>query len=94
MASAAPRIFSSSILPPKQFQLFQPSGGVRQMVWPDDNAERGDSLAGGIAAVKVTACSPALATEPVILPVAESSVRPSGSPWAVTVIGRWPVTGR
>src|SRR5580658_6279308 len=40
MASAAARIFPSSTAPAKQFQLFQPSGGVRA-IWSPSTISNG-----------------------------------------------------
>ncbi len=66
-------------------------GGVRQMASPTlmRKALRADPLA--LVAVKTTRCSPALRSEPVMMPVVASRLRPVGRPSAAKVMGFSPV---
>ena len=78
----------------KQFQLFQPIGGVRQMSGPTTKEIVRLAWPSAFFAVNFTAYVPAVATRPVIFPLAESSFSPGGKACAAIVIGRSPVTGK
>src|SRR5882724_3356681 len=93
IASAARLTMSAETAPAKQFQLFQPIGGVNEMRSP--HTKRRIFLACPLAfwAPSVTAKVPALVIVPVMSPVCASTVRPAGNPAAEKVMGLSPVAG-
>ena len=80
MASAAARMMASVTWFSQTYQLFQPMCGVRARVSPQTIVNGRETVPRALAAVKVTPWTPGAASEPVIRPVAVSSIRPSGSP--------------
>ncbi len=93
MASAAARMMASVTWFSQTYQLFQPMWGVRASVSPQTILNGREAVPRALAAVKVTRWVPGADREPVIRPVAVSSMRPSGSPSTPKVMGRSPVAG-
>src|SRR6516162_11129966 len=85
--------FSASTLPPQQFQLFQPIGGVNAIVSPATMRNFFSFIPLPFVARSVTTCSPGDLSEPVISPDLESSLSPEGRSVAENLSGRSPVAG-
>src|SRR5882724_4863470 len=91
IASAAALTFSSETAAAKQFQLFQPIGGVSAILSPTTILNFRFAVPSELFARNVTTYSPALVNVPVMWPVCGSSCRPDGKLSAAKVIGRSPV---
>ena len=68
-------------------------GGVRARVSPQTILNGRSADPSELEAFKVTMNEPLAAIEPVMIPVAESRLNPSGSRAAENTTGRFPVTG-
>ena len=77
----------------KLFQLLKPIGGVRASVSPATIRRSRDADPSAFAAVSRTTYVPAAGVVPLMMRVAGFMWSPGGSPWAVILIGRTPVTG-
>src|ERR1039457_159073 len=93
IASAALLTFASETASAKQFQLFQPIGGVSAMWSPQTMRNVFSVEPGKFFARSVTVNSPLVFNLPVMRPDCESSFNPRGSFFAEKVIGRSPVAG-
>src|SRR5260221_5884590 len=91
IASAAALTFSSETALAKQFQLFQPIGGVSAIRSPATILNFRLAAPSEFFACKVTTYSPALVSVPVMRPVCGSSFSPAGKLSAAKIIGRSPV---
>src|SRR5262245_16163684 len=94
MASAAARTFASSTAAAQTFHEFQPSGGVcaRASTPPTIVISPAVEPAADVT-VTWTTVLPAAFSAPVIMPVAESNIRPSGRLLAANVMGPSPEAG-
>src|SRR5450755_3542551 len=93
MASAALLTFSSETAPAKQFQLFQPIGGVSAIWSPQTMRNFFSAVPSEFFAPRVTMNSPLVFNLPVMWPVLASNFKPRGRFSAEKVIGRSPVAG-
>ena len=91
MASAAAWTLAWLTSWAKQFQLFQPMGGVRAMRSPTTNVRSRSADPLALVACRRTAYVPGVATAPVTRPVAGSRVAPAGRPSAANRTGFSPV---
>src|SRR5438309_1949403 len=91
MASAAALTFSAETAWAKQFQLFQPIGGVRAILSPTTIFNFRLVFPIAFFARKVTLYSPFLSRRPEMRPVSASTRNPAGKPSAAKLIGRSPV---
>ena len=93
MASAAARTLASVTSQAKQFQLFQPSGGVSAMRVAAEDLQWAGGGAQAVFGGKGDGVSALVLSVPVMMPVAGSSCSPGGKPSAAKVMGRWPLAG-
>src|ERR1019366_406795 len=93
MASAALLTRASETAPAKQFQLFQPIGGVSAIWSPQTMRNLFSAMPREFSASSVTMNSPFVFKAPVMRPVFASSFKPRGSFFAENFIGRSPVAG-
>src|SRR5277367_2212055 len=91
IASATALTLSSETALAKQFQLFQPIGGVSAILSPTTILNFRLAAPREFFARNVTTYSPALVNAPVMRPVWGSSCKPAGKLSAAKVIGRSPV---
>src|SRR5712675_113769 len=87
------RTFSASTRLPQQFQLFQPMGGVREMVSPTTMQNFFSAPPAAFLARSVTVYSPGFFSAPEISPVLESICRPEGNEATSNSMGRSPDVG-
>src|ERR1039458_7969097 len=87
IASAARFTRSAETAPAKQFQLFQPIGGVSAIWSPHTMRNFFSAVPSEFFARSVTTNSPFVFKAPVMRPVLESSFKPGGSSFAEKVIG-------
>src|ERR1017187_4951262 len=92
-ASAARFTLSADTAPAKQFQLFQPIGGVSAMVSPQTMRNFSSAAPSEFFARRVTLNSPGFFNLPVIWPVLAFSFKPRGRLSAENFMGRSPVAG-
>src|SRR5712671_6255699 len=92
-ASAALFTFSAETACAKQFQLFQPIGGVSAIWSPQTMRNFFSAAPRELLAFSVTMNSPFVFKAPVMRPVLGFSLKPLGRFFAEKAIGRSPVAG-